>query len=206
MNDYTVLHNVHYQTLEEAYTLAKPNHFLAKVDLKSAYRSVAINSIDYCVTGLKWQFQGKDSPSYLFDCRLPFGARQAPSIFHRITQSIRRMMAKRGFHNLVVYLDDFLIVEDTFEKCQLAQHTLISLLIELGFRISWHKVIGPSRVVPFLGITIDTATCSLSLEEDKLRKLESKLNSFHTKKRASKRQLQQLAGLLNWAYWILYAH
>ena len=100
---------------------------------------------------------------------------------------------------MVVYLDDVVIVKESYSKCQAAQHALISLLIELGLRISWHKVIGPSRVVPFLGIVIDTTSCSLSLDEEKLKKLELKLTEFHRKKRASKRQLQQLAGLLNWA-------
>ena len=199
MNDYSVLHSVHYQTLEDAYSLAKPNYYLAKVDLKSAYRSVAIHPLDYCLTGLKWHFDSDTDPTFLFDTRLPFGASQAPSIFHRLTQSVRRMMARLGFENLVVYLDDFLCIEETYERCLLAQQTLISLLIKLGFCISWHKVLGPSRVLPFLGIIINTSNCSLSQEENKLTKLESKLMSFHSKTRATKRQLQSLAGSLNWA-------
>ena len=199
MNDYSTLHSEHYQTIDEAYTLAKPYYFLSKVDLKSAYRSVSISSKDYCLTGLKWQFKGDQSPTYLFDTRLPFGASLAPMTFHRLTQSVRRMMWNRGFTNIVVYLDDFLIIEESYERCLEAQHTLISLLIKLGFRISWHKVLGPSRVVPFLGIVIDTNDCSLSLDEGKLSKLESQLLCFKEKKRATKRQLQQLAGLLNWA-------
>ena len=199
MNDYSVLHSVHYQTLDEAYELARPNYFLSKIDLKSAYRSVPINSIDYCLTGLKWQFKDDCSPTYLFDTRLPFGASMAPSVFHRLTQSVRRMMANRGFSNLVVYLDDFFIIEDSHYKCLQAQHTLISLLIDLGFCISWKKVVGPSTCVPFLGIVIDTVDCSLSLDNLKLHKISEKLLLFKDKKRASKRQLQQLAGLLNWA-------
>ena len=197
MNDYSVLHSVHYQTLEEAYSQAKPNYFLSKIDLKAAYRSVPINRLDYCLTGLKWQFEDEESPSYLFDTRLPFGASMAPSVFHRLTQSVRRMMKRKGFHNLIVYLDDFLIIEKTYEDCLKAQHTLISLLIDLGFYISWKKVVGPSQSLTFLGIVIDTATCSLSLESKRLEKIHDKLMFFNDKKHVSKRQLQQLAGLLN---------
>lgn len=62
-------------------------------------------------------FEGDKSPSYLFDTRLPFGASLAPSIFHRLTQSVHRMMAKRGFINMVVYLDDFLMIEESYDKC-----------------------------------------------------------------------------------------
>ena len=87
MNDYSTLYSVRYQTLHEAYELAKPGFYLAKVDLKSAYRSVPISCKDYCLTGLKWCFQGQSSPTYMFDTRLCFGARLAPASFHRIMQA-----------------------------------------------------------------------------------------------------------------------
>ena len=199
MNDYTTLHAVRYQTLEDAYTLAKPGYFLAKVDLKSAYRSVPIHPSDYCLTGLKWHFKNDSKPTYMYDARLPFGARNGCSIFHRLTQSVRRMMAKRGFPNIIVYLDNFLIISKSYSECLEAQHVLLGLLIKLGFLISWKKVLGPMCKLPFLGIMIDTTSCTLSLEEAKVSALKMKLTLFQEKKRASKRQLQSLAGSLNWA-------
>ena len=199
MNDYTTLHAVHYQTLEDAYTLAKPGYFLAKLDLKSAYRSVPIHPSDYCLTGLKWHFKNDSKPTYMYDARLPFGARNGCSIFHRLTQSVRRMMAKRGFPNIIVYLDDILIISKSYSECLEAQHVLLGLLIKLGFLISWKKVLGPMCKLPFLGIMIDTTSCTLSLEEAKVSALKMKLTLFQEKKRASKRQLQSLAGSLNWA-------
>ena len=128
MNDYGVPQSVKYQTISEACSLAKPSYFLSKVDLKSAYRSVPINSADYPLTGLKWWFSGEKSPCYLFDVKLPFGSNVGPAIFSRLTQSVRRMMARRGYVNLVVYLDDFFIVESSFQRCLEGQHVLIGLL------------------------------------------------------------------------------
>jgi hypothetical protein len=199
MNDYTILHPTRYQTLQEAYSLAKPNTYLAKVDLKSAYRSVPIRPTDYCLTGVKWTFTGDSSPTYLFDARLPFGCSQGPNVFHRLSQAVRRFMANRGYCNIVVYLDDFFIVAETFEECCMVQNVLISLLISLGFLVSWAKVYGPSEVLSFLGVVINTKLCTLSLDDSKLAKLKCKLQAFYVKKRANKRQLQSLAGLLNWA-------
>ena len=199
MNDYGSPQSVKYQTISEACELAKPGYFLSKVDLKAAYRSVPISSKDYPLTGLKWWFKGDECPSYLFDVKLPFGSNVGPGIFSRLTQSVRRMMKRRGFNNLVVYLDDFLIVESSYERCYEAQHCLIRLLRSLGFNISWPKVVGPSTSVCFLGIVIDTSVCTLSLDSVKVEKLVQKLNSFKDKVRASKRQFQSLAGSLNWA-------
>ena len=45
---------------------------------------------------------------------------------------------------------------------------------------------------------------SLSLPSDKLHNLQSSITAFLNQKRASKRQLQQLAGRLNWACKVVY--
>ena len=175
MNSYGEPQSVRYQTLSEACDLAKTGFFLSKVDLKAAYRSVPIHCTDYPLTGLKWWFKGEKSPQFLFDVKLPFGSNAGPSIFSRLTQSVRRMMCRRGFKDLVVYLDDFLIVERTFERCLEAQNVLIRLLRDLGFYISWSKVVGPSRQVSFLGVVIDTSSCTLSLDKRKVNKLDDML-------------------------------
>ena len=58
---------------------------------------------------------------------------------------------------------------------------------------------GPTQRITFLGIDINTQDCTLLLGQEKLSKLERELSEFSQRKRASKRQLQRLAGLLNWA-------
>ena len=107
LNDFASKESVKYQTLEEAVALTASHSYFAKIDLKSAYRSVKIHPSNHDLTGLKWVFQGSDSPSYLIDHRLPFGARKSPAIFHRLTQGVRRMMERRGYGGVIVYLDDF---------------------------------------------------------------------------------------------------
>ncbi len=86
-----------------------------------------------------------------------------------------------------------------YEECLEAQHELIRLLGDLGFLISWKKVISPTHKLPFLGVTIDTSTCTLSLDEAKLSRQKTKVECFRDKTRANMRQLQSLAGSLNWA-------
>ena len=78
---------------------------MAKVDLKCDYRYVKISGESQRFTGLK--FAVGNQTIYMRDIKLPFGSRLAPGIFHRLTQSVKRMMAKRGFSAVVVYLDVF---------------------------------------------------------------------------------------------------
>lgn len=106
----------HYESVQRATKLIKPGAFLAKIDLKSAYRHVPIHPSNYNATGLQWTFTGCTTPTYLFDTKLPFGARRSPGIFHRLTQSVTRMMARRGF-TVLTYLDDFLLIADTAQEC-----------------------------------------------------------------------------------------
>jgi hypothetical protein len=137
LNDYAELgEKQKFQTVEEAAKMLSHGYYMAKIDLKSAYRYVSVHPDDYKVTGLKWKFKNQAGYSYMIDKRLPFGAKLSPGIFHRLTQAVRRMMGRRGYNNLVIYLDDFLVVADTLEECAKVQNLLIRLLRRLGFAIA----------------------------------------------------------------------
>ena len=185
--------------------ILSPNrYFMAKIDLRHAYRSVPIHPCYYKATGCKWQFSGSDSFTYFYDAHLPFGARAAPIIFHRLTQAVRRMMAKRGFHDVVVYLDDFLVIGHTAAECHAAYNTLLQLLTDLGFQISMHKLVPPLQRLVFLGVQLDTLLCQMSLPQPRLQELQKLVSHFSTKRCANKKQLQQLAGKLNWACQVVF--
>ena len=123
VNDYATADKIRYQTVTDASKLLTKNCFMAKVDLESAYRSVKIHKDDHEAAGLQFKFAGAPEPVYMVDTRLPFGATRAPGTFHRLTQAVRRMMARRGFRTTIVYLDDWLIIAETEEECRLALNT-----------------------------------------------------------------------------------
>lgn len=200
LNDYANLdYHVTYQTIDEAASLIGPNYYCAKVDLKSAYRSVAISPECHTFAGLKWRFRGQKDYTYIIDKKLMFGSKLSPGIFVRISSAVKRMLIRRGINAIVVYLDDFLLVAETKEACMEALNCLITLLRQLGFFISWAKVCGPSRQITFLGINIDTVRMMLELPPNKLADLMRLIDKFFTMRRASKKQLQSLAGKLNWS-------
>jgi len=204
VNSYINITKEKFQTVDDAVSLIGNNYFLAKVDLRHAYRSIPVHPANYPALGLKWKFKGDSSFSYLVDTRLPFGASSAPGIFHRITQAVKRMMARRGHSSLVVYLDDFLVVGESGEACRATYDELCSLLQKLGFQLSLSKLVPPTQKLVFLGIEFDTVTMSLALPSDKLTDLQHVIHSFCSRTQATKRQLQQLAGKLNWACKVVY--
>ena len=198
VNDYcTTDWHQKFSTVDNAASLMTQGCFFAKVDLRSAYRSVKISSHSQKVTGFKWTFGNQEV--YLKDTCLPFGGKLSPGIFHRITQAVKRMMARKGFNLLIVYLDDFLIMSESKEACAQALNCLIQLLRKLGFAIHWGKVVDPTNKITFLGIELDSIAMALRLPEEKLQCFREELQSFLQMRRATKRQFQSLAGRLSWA-------
>ena len=114
-NSYATMQYFSYVTVQKAVSQIKPNIYLAKIDLKSAYHYMPIHPSNYCATGLSWTFSGINilNTIVLYDNKLPFGAFKSPEIFHRSTQVVTRIMARRGFCTILAYLDDFLIIGDS---------------------------------------------------------------------------------------------
>ncbi|CAC5389144.1 unnamed protein product [Mytilus coruscus] len=186
-----------FQTLDEASKLVTSNCYMAKVDLKTAYRSVNLSSQSQEVTGFKWIFP--DGTEYTFyDTKLPFGSKLAPHIFQRLSQAVRRMISHRVF-TIITYLDDFFICEATKQRCIQALNILLALLRKLGFMINWSKVVDTTTKLTFLGIEIDSIAMELRLPGEKFSLLKHELAELNKQKRASKKQLQSIAGKLNWA-------
>ena len=163
-------------------------------DIANAYRSVLIRPQDRELQGLQWKLDGEDV--YIEDNYLSFGSRMAPFTFNRITDAVSRFMIASGFY-CTNYLDDFLVLGDTFEMCQQAQLLLHKTLRSIGFYISYKKVKSPSRIQTYLGVEIDTVKMELRLPQEKLEKLYVELDFFKDKPRASKKQIQRLCGVLS---------
>ena len=104
-----------------------------------------------------------------------------------------------------MYCDDFLVIAPTREACQIASSTLLQHLQDLGFSISWREVIEPTQKMVFLGVELDTDSCQMTLPQPKLDELQVLVSCFLRKRRASKHQLQQLAGKLSWACRVVYS-
>ena len=171
INDFATHNPFKYQSIQDAIDYIKPNSFLAKIDLANAYRVVKLHPSNYELTGLQWTFTGMERPTYMVDTCLPFGARLAPQIFNELSQAVRRILASRNIHKIVTYLDDFLVVGDTYDECLSNMNELMLVLRALGFRINYSKVEGPKQKLTFLGLELNCISRTISLPSDKVREL-----------------------------------
>ena len=190
-------YSLHYSSIDDATRLVAKlgrNCFLAKIDLKSAFRLIPIATSDWELLGIRWR------DSYYVDKQLPFGLRSAPFLFNQLASALHWILSNNyQLSNLIHYLDDFLILERTCTKCQQSKHTMINLCHRLQIPLSWEKLEGPSNRISFLGIEIDTTAWVLRLPDDKLKALLYELTLWSDRKTCSKRQLLSLIGKLSYA-------
>ena len=199
VNDFIMYPSLKYNTVDSAMRLMSPNSYFALVDIRKAYRAVPVFPDHRRLLGLKWSMGVPLDPTkykYYHENVLCFGLSCAPGIFTRLSNAIVRMMARKGFNQIVNYLDDFLIIGESLNECSLALQTLLHLLIKLGFDISWHKIVGPAKEITFLGIILDSVGMEARLPMSKLNKLRECLEIFSVKQKCRKKDLQRLAGLM----------
>ena len=108
-------------------------------------------------------------------------------------------MASKGYPDIIVYLDDFLIVAHSKEECQKTLQVLIETVRKLGFGIHYNKVAGPSQRLTFLGIMLDTVSMSRELPEEKCQEIKDLLHQVYPRRKIKRRELQSLVGKLSWA-------
>lgn len=190
-------YSLHYSTLDEATRLIASigrGTYLAKVDLKSAFRLIPVARQDWELLGIHWQGE------YYVDKRLPFGLRSAPFLFNELATALHWIL-HTNYHipSMLHYLDDFLFMAPTMLTCQHAKNSMLTLCSQLQIPLSWEKVEGPTTCLSFLGIDIDTEAWELRLPEDKLTSLLTELHSWLTRHKCTKRQLLSLVGKLSFA-------
>ena len=199
VNDLAINQKFSYASVDNAMALIKPTSYLAKLDLSSAYRSVGIHPEDYPVAGLAWQFKGENTETFMVDTCLMFGSSKGPFIFNTLTVAVCHIMSTNGFPGVVSYLDDFILIGDSYDCCMGHLNTLITLVRKLGFYVNYSKVEGPVQAITFLGVHLDTLDMTASLPQDKLDDLNALIKCTWEKPSVTKRHLQRLAGKLVWA-------
>ena len=197
-----------YASIDDAvaiFRLLGKGALMAKLDLQEAYRMVPVHPSDRPLLGMQWK------GGLYIDASLPFGLCSAPKIFSALADGLIWMVHNQGFRHALHYLDDFLLMgPPSSTHCKEALHATLQLCKEFGVQVAVEKTEGPSTILTFLGIEIDTCHCQLRLPQEKLRDLTQRLNYWMLHRRqtsqgvsprrtGTKRDLLSLIGLLNHA-------
>ena len=173
--------------------------FMAKTDIESAFRLIPIHPDDWELLGMQW------GGLYYYDKVLPFGLKSAPFLFNQLSEAIEWILYDKCRISYVPhFLDDFFIIGPQTPKIpnQGCKESLTSMCLTfkaLNIPLAKGKTEGPSQVLEFLGIIIDSERMEARLPENKVTRLKEELAIWLTKRSSTLVQLQSLIGILNFA-------
>ena len=167
---------------------------LAKIDVRHAFRLLPVHPADRHLLAMSWKVD------LFIDTCLPFGLRSAPKLFNVLADLLSWILEKKGISPLIHNLDDFLTIgQADSAACQNHLTTIKEVCHNLGIPLALEKLEGPSQCLTFLGITLDTQLMEGRLPSDKLLCIRNQLSAWLTQKRATKREILSLVGLLQHA-------
>ena len=101
--------------------------------------------------------------------------------------------------HLIHILDDYLMAAPTYHQCRIDLARFLSLCDYLGVPIAPEKTVGPSNILTFAGIELDSLRMEARLPLDKSEKCKAMVSAFLRGKKVTLREIQSLTGLLNFA-------
>ena len=167
------------------------------IDLKDAFYHVPV----------AWHFHRflafeVDGQVYVFQF-LPFGLSIAPWAFSRITKPIKAHLHLLLYH-FHTYLDDFFLMATSRPVLLERLSYVLSLLDRLGITVNHPKSnLVPCRTLDYLGVTFHLDSLQLSLPPAKAQQIMSLCSETSLLPLCSRRHLESLVGLLNFASYFL---
>ena len=151
---------------------------------------------NFCLLGKKIDEQ------FFVDKVLPMGASCAPALLETFSTFLEWVVRKQsGSERICHYADDFLFVG---EKGAASGFSCLDILNcfrvvcgNLGVPLAEEKTVEPTTQLTFLGLDINTESQTISVPDEKLRKISEMILSADRAKNLTMRSLQSLIGSLS---------
>ena len=155
---------------------------------------VPVHPNDRSLLGMTW-----DGALYV-DASLPFVLRSAPKIFNALADTLQWIPMQEGISCVFHYLDEFLIIGmPSSSQCEEQLKILLAVFERLDIPVAMEKLEGPTTVLIFLGIEMDTQNLTLRLPKEKLCELQGLITTWRDKRCCTKSELRSLVGKLQHA-------
>ena len=164
------------ETIHSAAHLIQQNHCILEIDLKDACYSVEI--LEEHRKDLKFFARSK----LLKFIVLPNGLSSGPRKFKKLTKPPIAALRLEGII-IAFYVDDFIILGETYEECLTGSIKTIKMFPCLGFLIYPDKTnFLPAQKITYQGFIFDSVNMLLSVTDDKKNGIQKSCNSCLKKK------------------------
>ena len=137
------------------------------LDIKGAYRILAVHPNDQYLLGKKWRNQ------FYIDLALPFGLRSASFIFNNVADVLEWILQNNyGIQDIIHCLEDYFTVgPPVSNQCSRALATIKATCTRLRVPLAPEKCVGSTTCITFLGIELVSIELCARIPSDKLTKL-----------------------------------
>ena len=168
-----------------------PNCKVFKIDLLKGYRQFWVDPAD--ISWLGYVFENE----YFFDCSLSMGSKSSARCCQMVTTAVVFVHTQHGYF-AINYLDDLGGAEHA-DTAEAAFQNLRNILQQMGLQEAAHKTVAPCTLMVFLGIEVNTVTLTITIPPEKWSEIQELLRKWVSLSVVSKKQVQKLAGSLNFA-------
>ena len=175
--------------------------FCGKTDLSSAFRLLPLNKNSWSLLVMQASDLETGEQWFFFDKCLPFGSSISCSHFQRFSDALKHVFTHvagpKAKDSIINYLDDFLFIALGEKDCNYLVETFLKMCAELNIPVALEKTEWATSRIIFLGILIDGVGHVLSIPEEKRIRAVKMLQYFIQKRKAKVKEMQKLAGFLN---------
>ena len=129
----------------------------------------------------------------MFTC-LPFGLFAVPRVFTKLLKPVVGFLRQVGCR-LIIYPDDPLILHQDKNRLQHMVQLISQLFESLGLMVNHTKsILLPAQNLEFLGFSINSQLMQVSLNQEKMRKIQQDFNRLLAQQSVSVQQIAQFVG------------
>ena len=165
--------------------------WMAKRDIKSAYRNLACRAEDWAVAGLCI------GGGFYMDTALNFGTRSSPDKFCELSDAIEWVLRRWGVE-CVHYIDDFIFMGCSEAEVAEQVARFETVCAAFGIPIKKEKDVGPAQHLTLLGVEYDMLTGTTCMPKEQLARIRDGCSAILAGER-DRKHAQSLLGVINWA-------
>ena len=185
---------VAYHTVDQAIDILcqlGPGAYMAKSDIKSAFRQIPVHPSCYHLLGFTWKSQ------FYYDRSLAMGLSASCQIFEKFSTALQWICE---FHcdiaHILHILDDFVFIAPSKHQCGQYLSDFSKLCQNIAVPLALEKTAGPATTLTFAGIELDTRIMEARLPMEKVVRYRELVQVMH-------RELQSVIGSLNHCAYII---
>ena len=191
--------SVKYKYIEDVIDMALhlgPGIWSARIDILHAFLNASMAESEIGV--LAFSLNGK---TYL-NVALAFGASSSCAIFKKIATCLEFIVSNETQIPWIShFLDDFPLLRKTRELLIQFMSDFYRIMAEINMPVAVDKTLGPTQILEYLGLVLDFINQTIGIPEKKRTKslalIESLLTAHRNHKTVTVKQIQKVAGTLN---------